>query len=411
MMGVDSVNQINQQQAPTKIWNSMFISIFFTNMALNLGQQMSNSLLAKYADSLGTPESLIGVLMSMFAVSALVFKIISGPAMDTYNRKYLVMGAMMIMAIAYVGFGSSKDIKPLMLFRLFQGIGNAFGNVCCLALVSDALPKDKFGIGMGYYSLAQVLSRAIGPSIGLTLVGWFGYSTTYYINAGVMLSAVIVASTIKIEFKRVKKLKITLNNIVAKEALIPAAVILFTGMGFTCINSFLIVFAAKQGVESGIGLYFTVSAFTLLLTRPLVGRLTDKYGLVKISIPAIAITALSFVIISFSESLPMFLVAAFVSSFGYGACQPALQSLSIKAVSKDRRGAASSTNYIGMDIGTIFGPTLAGIIAEVFGYYAMWRIMALPLCVSIAILVFTRRKIRRIEENFENGSEVAADNS
>jgi len=39
---------------------------------MNLGQQMSNSLLAKYADFIGAPATQIGMLMSMFAVTALL---------------------------------------------------------------------------------------------------------------------------------------------------------------------------------------------------------------------------------------------------------------------------------------------------------------------------------------------------
>lgn len=396
------------QEPQTKIWNKMFVSIFFANMALNFGQQMSNSLLAKYADSLGAPASQIGMLMSMFAVTALILRFVAGPAMDTYNRKHIVMGAMAIMAAAYFGFSISKTISSLMAFRLLQGCGNAFANVCCLAMISEALPKEKFGTGMGYYSLAQVISQAIAPTIGLYLVDWFGYNMTYAINGFIMMSAIIVASQIKINYKRTRKFKITINNIVAKEAILPASVLLFTAIGFQTISSFLFVFAGKRGVTSNIGLFFTVYALTMLFTRPLIGKLTDNYGLVKVAIPAIFLTGCSFFIISISASLPMFLIAAFVNAFGYGACQPALQSLAMKAVPKERRGSGSSTNYIGQDLGTIIGPTLAGILVQNFGYVTMWRYMMIPFVIGILLVFIFRGEITRIEEDFENRTQNAA---
>ncbi|MHB8127779.1 MAG: MFS transporter [Mobilitalea sp.] len=398
-MDIKIEKQINPSEGQTKIWNRFFISIFFVSMALNLGQNMSNSLLAKYADSMGAPASQVGMLMSMFAITALIFRFASGPAMDTYNRKHIIMGAMLIMATAYFGFSMSVSVSSLMKFRLLQGIGNAFGNVCCLAMVSEALPKNKFGTGMGYFSLAQVVSQAIGPVIGLTLVGWVGYSTTYIITGFVMLSSVLIASQIKIKFKRTKKLKISLSNIIAKEALLPAIIIFFVGMGFNTINSFLIVYAAKQGVQTGIGLFFTVYALTLLITRPTVGKLTDKYGFVKVGIPAIFFTGISFIIISVSTSLPMFLIAAFVNAFGFGACQPALQSLAMKSVPKERRGAAGSTNFIGLDLGTILGPMIAGAFAENLGYPVMWCVMTIPLIIGMSLVFIFRGKIVKIEEN------------
>ncbi|MDR1538851.1 MAG: MFS transporter [Clostridiales bacterium] len=406
-MSACSEKQIEQQLVPDKIWNSMFISIFIANMALNLGQQMSNPLLAAYADSLGAPASQIGILMSMFAITSLLCKIVTSPAMDTYNRKYMVVLSTAILATAYLGYSFSNEMPFLMLFRLLQGCASAFANVCCLALVSEALPANKFGTGMGYYSLAQVISQAIGPTIGLIMVSLFGYSMTYAVNAIVMLVALLLTSRIRYNFKRTKKLSITINNIIAKEAILPASLIFFMGVGFSTINAFLIVYAGKQGIQTGIGLFFTVYALTLLFTRPLIGKLTDKFGLFKVSVPAIIFTGISFFIISFSKSLPLFLVAAFINAFGYGACQPALQSLAMKSVPNERRGSGSSTNYIGQDLGSLVGPTCAGFFAQTIGYTSMWRIMITPLVIGLIILIAFKGKITRIEENFRKKSNVA----
>ena len=395
-----NINETGYQQ-PTKIWNRVFITVFLANMAFGLGQMMSNSMLSVYADSLGAPASQIGILMGMFALTALIFRFIAGPAMDSYNRKYLLMGATCIMATAYIGFSLSKSISSLMVFRLIQGIGNAFGNVCCFAIVADALPRNKFSVGIGYFSIAQVISRAIGPTIGLQLVAWFGYSNTYIINAGVMMIALFSASMIKIPPRPAKKLKLNLHNIIAKEALVPATITFFVAMGFTTINALLIVSAKKQGVVDGIGLFFTISALTMLITRPLVGKLTDKYGFAKVGIPAILMTGLSFIIISQSNTLMMFLVAAFVNSFGYGAVQPALQSLVMKSVPADRRGSAASTNYIGMDSATLIGPTIAGLVAQTFGYSLMWLVMIIPFIIGVVTIVIFRSNIKRIEDDFE----------
>ncbi|MDR3288561.1 MAG: MFS transporter, partial [Peptococcaceae bacterium] len=389
-----------QQYPPqvfVKIWNKTFISIFFASMAMNLGQQMSTSLLAIYADSLGAPATKIGLLISMFALTALLFKVIAAPAIDTYNRKYLVIGAMLILAASFFGFSLSTTLSSLMFFRLLQGIGLAFSNVCCLAMAAESLPKEKYGTGIGYYSLAQVASQAVGPAIGLAIAGAIGYPFTFAINAGVMLLAVIAAMRIKITFKRTKKLKITLNNIIAKEALLPALVQLFLSMQFMVVNSFLIVFAAKQGVTSNIGFFFTVSFATMLFTRPLVGKLTDKFGLVKVFIPALFSNLIAFILISYAYTLPLFLLAAFISAFGFGACTPAIQTLAMKLVSNERRGAGSSTNYIGADIGTLIGPVAAGSVAQLFGYAVMWRAMLIPLFIAMSIVFLARKKIGGVE--------------
>lgn len=392
--------QSNSYKEPTKIWNATFISIFIASAAVNLGQMMSNQILAKYADSINAPASAIGLLMSSFAITALLAKVIAGPAIDTYNRKYILAGATVVLATSFFGFSLSHSVNMLMAFRLLQGVGLTFGNVCCLIMAADSLPKEKYGVGIGYFSLAQVMCQAIGPTIGLSLVSAVGYRWTYTICSSVMLFATVMALRVKIDFVRTKKLKIDLNNVIAKEALLPASIVFLIQTTFCVINSFLVVFAGKQGVTKNIGLYFTVTALTMLVTRPMVGKLTDKLGLAKVVAPALLCNVAAFVIISYSNTLIMFLVASFISAFGFGACQPALQALTMKSVPSTRRGAASSTYYIGSDMGNLVGPAISGYVVILVGYANMWRIMVIPLILGIIMIIAFRSKIVTIEKNF-----------
>jgi len=401
--------KLENWEPPKTIWNYMFISIFFANMALNMGQQMSNSLLSLYAKSMNAPANQIGQLMSMFAVTALIFRFVSGPAMNSFARKKLVAMAMGFMAFAYLGFSFAPVIAAaigvdaivvLKMFRLLQGIGNAFGNSCCLTMVADLLPKEKFTTGMGYYACAQVVSQAIGPTIGILLRDAVGYNMTYIINFCVMCCAIMASLFVK-EAPRAKvPFKMTFHNMIATEALIPSFINFLVNIGFTSINSFMLVYAEERGI-SGASLFFTVYAITLLITRPMVGKLTDKYGFVKVGIPSLFMTAVSLVMIGCSKSIIFLLLAALVNAFGYGAVQPMLQSLCMKSVPDERRGSASSTNYISMDLATIIGPWVCGIVAARAGYTPlMWIIMSIPVIVGILAVWYWRNKIGRIEKNF-----------
>ena len=403
--------QTSAWEPPKTIWNPMFLSIFFANMALNMGQQMSNSLLSLYAKSLGSPADQIGQLMSMFAVTALIFRFISGPAMNAFNRRKLVGMAMSFMATAYLGFSFAPKIAPvvgleaitvLKCFRLLQGVGNAFGSACCLTIVSDTLPKDKFTTGMGYYSVAQVVAQAIGPTIGVSLRDLFGYNTTYIIIFCVMCVAIFTSTRVKLAPRKVVPFNLKLNNIIAKEALIPAAITFLVAMGFTSINAFMLVYAEERGIQGG-SLFFTVYALTLLATRPMIGKLTDRYGFVKVAVPSVFMTACSLALIGISTNVVMLLFAAFVNAFGYGAVQPMLQSLCMKAVPTERRGSASGTNYIGMDSATIIGPMVCGVVADTFGYTPiMWLVMTVPILLGMVAIFLLRKPIAKIENQFQN---------
>lgn len=380
---------------PETIWNRSFISIFVANMLMFMGQQMMNTLVAKYANTLGAAPVVVGIVTSSFAYTALIFKIFSAPAIDTFNKKYILVAAMIVMAMSYAGYSISTTIPVLMASRLLQGAGQAFSATCCLALATDALPKSKLGMGISVFSLAQVICQSIGPSIGLALARTIGYHYTFVIGACVMLTAAVFAFNIKNHYvKTDKKYQIKLNNIVAKEAILPAVLMFLLCMAYYNITTYLVIYADTVNAGEHIGLFFTVYAVTLLVTRPLIGKLGDRYGLVKIFIPAFMAFAAAFLLISVADRTWMFLLAAFISAFGYGACQPAVQTLCMKRVPKEKRGAGSSTNYIGQDLGNLVGPVIAGSVVQKLGYAVMWRVMIVPVVIAFIIVVLFRKTIQ-----------------
>ena len=392
----------HELQEQKTIWNKSFVSLFFTSMALNMGMFMTNSILSIYANSLGATESTIGLLMGGFAITSIVFRVISAPLMDTYNRKYIVASATFILFIAFFGFSIAKSVHMLFVFRLLQGCAMAFGNACCLAMVSDMLPKEKYASGIGYYSLAQVVCQAAGPSFGLFMVGAFGFPVTFAVTAVVMLIAAFLALQIKNNFIRTKKLEFSLKSIVAKDAALPALMMLMLSAGASSVSYFLILFSETRGVPN-IGLFFTVLALVMLLSRPLAGKLDDRYGSVKTTVPALFCAIASFYMIGSSWTLFAFLISAAVYALGFGASSIAAQALAMKSVPGERRGAASSMYYVGMDLGYLFGAMICGNIAQSFGYVAMWYTTPAFFFIIVMLMLIFRGTIKRVEKGFDSG--------
>ena len=388
------------QQAGASIWTKGFISLFITCIMLNVGQYMSNSILPVYMDSIGLSAAVVGLVLGTFAFSIILFRLVSAPVMDTYNRKYVVISSTIILSVAFFGFSIAKSVPLLICFRLIQGCGAAFGNACCLTIVADMLPKEKYSSGIGYFFLAPVLGQALGPFIGLLLLGQIGYSATFIVTACLMLLTGVLTSRLKISYTRTKKFKPVFSNIIAKEVFLPTVLLILISICIGAVSAFLVLFARNRGVTSNIGLFFTVSAGAMVISRPYIGRLTDKFGFVKMGVPLMICTIIMLFVTSISASLWCFLIAAVFSAFGYYACQPALQALAMKAVTGERRGAASATSSIGVDAGVLIGSSTAGSLVQAFGYVPMWRLLALAPLFGILVIILFRRRINGIEKSF-----------
>ncbi len=396
--------QVYSSEGPQKVWNPIFIRIFIVNVTMQMGQFMMNTLIPKYAKHLGASVSVVGIVTSMFAITALSMRIFAGPATMTFSKKKILAAASMVIASAFGLYGLSASIPMVMVARLLHGCGMGFSGSTALALASDALPHDKLGAGIGFFSLGQAIATAVGPSVGLTLVPKIGYSMTFFIGASVVVFAAFMLLTIKAPDIAAKvPFKISLNTIFAKEAAIPMLLILFLTIGYNNISAFLVLFAESRNVGN-IGLFFSVYAVVMLVTRPVVAVLSDRLGVRKIMLPAMICFAVSMVLISLSTSLTMFLIAAAIAAIGFGSCQPAVQTLCIKSVTPQRRGVGSSTNFVGLDLGGLVGPVLAGAVADRFGYATMFLLLTVPIGIAIAIFCLFYGRIKAIDTQTTVGS-------
>lgn len=383
-----------------KIWNRQFVCIFMANALMYLGLYMVQTLVTKYADSLGATEQQVGLVASSFAITALLIKSVSGTIIDSFRKESVLRFALVFMVVAFAGFSISNSVQSIFVFRLFQGVAQAFTAATYLALATEFLPPDKIGAGIGIFTLAQASGQAIAPAVGLWIEELSSLRMTFLFSACVLaLSFFMTFSVRTAPPPQRKKLRISPWNIVAKEALLPGIMQTLMVCCNSLINSHLVLYATELGID-GIGYYFTVYAGSMLITRPLLGKLTDRVGSIRVLVPALLCFAVSFYLISVATSLPLFLLSGVVGAFGFGAASPIINTLCVKSVTPDRRGLASTTSYIGFDLGNLIGPVVAGQLIPIVGYTPMWRIMPITVFCSLALLVIFRKRFARIDAEF-----------
>ena len=389
-----SNSTIPNTRPPEEIWNRVFVKAFIVNMLAQYGNYSMNTLSAPYANHLGAAATVVGLVSGLFALTALLFKFVSAPAIDAFDRRKVLMFSLAIMLASFVGYSLAHTIPALIVSRLLTGVGLAFVPTCCIAIASDALPPDKMSTGIGFFALGTVVTQALAPAVGLKLVNLIGYNATFGVFAVLTGLTILFAATMHTGFVPVAKFKITAGSIFAGEVLVPTIILALMNMVFCNVNAFLILFGEHQGVSSSrIGYFFTVLAVTMVVSRPMIGKLADQYGSGKIVLGSMVFFAASFIVISLSKDLPMFLFAAFLSAFGYAGSQPALMAVCMKSVPTERRGAASCTSYIGQDLGNLAGPILAGAIVEHMGYASMWRLMTVPIFIAMLITFLFRKQL------------------
>ena len=385
-----------QNNPRLSIWSVGFVMLLITNLFQSAGQMMMNTVIPLYADAMGAGATVVGVAAGAFGVTALASRPFAGPAFDSFSKKWMLFGAVALITIATFLYSVASSVPVLIGVRLLHGLAMGFSGPLGLSLATETLPPSRISSGVGVYSLAQAIGLAAGPAIGICLSQAVGYPLAFRFASGAMCIALVLLFFFKEPPGQPRKpYQLKLNRMFAREAIMPAVLLLLLMSAFCCTNSFLAIYAGLLGVE-GIGLYFTVYALCLVVTRPIFGRLADTFGSTKVLIPAMLCFAASYTIISLANSLPVFIVAAIVASCGFGACLPLLQAVTMKLVSPDAHGAASNTTYTGMDLANLVGPAAGGMIIEALhamtgditlAYTDMWLVMLIPIAASLVIFI------------------------
>jgi MFS family permease len=379
----------------TRILNSGFVKIFVINMLGQYAIYTMNTLSGPFADFLGAAPTVVGIVSSLFALTALSFKLISAPTIDAFRHKRVLIFALAIVLISCLFYMSSHSIPELVISRLLAGVALAFLPTVCFVIASGTLPVDRMGTGIGYFAIGTVVTQALAPVVGLQLVAMVGYNATFGIIAALIGATIALTFFVRLDDAApTRPFSFRPDSIFSGAVIIPAFLLLVEAMIWSQVNTFLVLFGVKRGVAAQeMGLFFTVLAVTLVVSRPLIGNLADRYGSSKVLLCSMCFLAASFLLISWSRSLPMFLVAAFVTAFGYAGCQPTLMAVCLRRVPAERRGAASCTAYMGQDIGNLVGGVLGGSLVQALGYASMWRLMLVPLAAAGAVVIAFRRQL------------------
>lgn len=363
---------------------------------------MMIALIPQYIYQMAETATIVGVVLSVFSIAALIIRPGVGIAIDYFKKNLLLAVAIGFIIIAFLCYGVARNVTILIIARLFHGIGVGISIPLCMVLASNVLPEEKMATGISFFTTANALATAIGPTLGMALVSRLNYSYTFFITSAILGISLLLALRIKTKKpERNKRFRFADNKFIVKEVAAPMIMMILFAISFTCVSAFLVIYASARSINN-IGLFFSAYAVSLIISRPISGKIADTYGAGKIIIPGIFIFAFSYILLSISSTILAFVLSGVAFAFGYGICIPAIQTLCLQLVDKDKRGAASNMNFFGVDIGSLLGPIIAGFIItnvqeatgiEVLGYVAMYRIMIIPILLAFVVFMFNRRKM------------------
>ncbi|MBN1631497.1 MAG: MFS transporter [Thermoleophilia bacterium] len=366
-----------------KLWTRGFLVITLENFLIAVNFWLLMTVVSKFAtDRFGVSTALAGLAVGIFIIGAVIGRSLCGKWIHRIGQtRTIYVGVVVTLALTLVYLAAGNTLL-LLLVRFLHGVAFGAAHVAAGTIVASVMPKERYGEGIGYFTLGQTVATGIGPFIGMLLIHHGSFDSVIIASAvasalGLALLPFLTVKDVELTAEQTEETKgFRIRSYIEPNAVPVALIAMVVYLCYSSVISFLALYAEDIRLVSAAGVFFVVFAAAVLVTRPLVGRRFDVKGENSVMYPAIPVYALGLVIVSQARHGAVLLLAAAVMGLGFGALQAAGQATAIKVTAPHRLGLATSTYYTFADVGAGVGPLLCGLLIPLTGYRGMYIVVA-----------------------------------
>ena len=329
-------------------------------------------------------EGEIGLLMATGTLVSVSLKPVNGLFVDRGGRiAFLVTGALLASAATIPWIFVTERGAHLFAIRIFQGAAYSFFATASYAYIAAVAPPDRRGEVLGVFGLSFFIPTALEWMIGRT-----GFQGLFLSAAVIALLAGMLPVMMREPQRSAKLTPSALLDFLSRAYFIPNSAAFLFGTAFGSIFTFLPVFLEIRRISS-IGVFVMIYAVTVIATRTLGRKLSDRMPRERVSLVSLLLLAAGILAIPFAGGHGGISLVAMVTGVGHGFLFPSLSALILDRAGSERGGMAMAMFTGAFDMGLVVGAAAFGFVAEHLGYTAMFS-SAAAFTAAGALFFFTQ---------------------
>ncbi|MBI4297589.1 MAG: MFS transporter [Chloroflexi bacterium] len=364
-------------------------------LAIFSSTMSKNPTLPLFIRSLDVPVATVGFIAAASTVVGIVVSLPAGVLSDVIGRRRVIIVAATVFATAPFLYLLVSAPWQLVMVRVYHGLATAILGPVAMAAVADAFDKGR-GERMGWYSSATMVGRFTAPFVGGALIFGDDFRWVFLATGFAGILALVAALRLPLAIAHSSSITSALRpsgNELRRElvTILTHRGILSTSLieavqyfAFGCLEVFLPIYLHEQASFSplAIGFLFTTQILVAALTKPVMGRLSDRYGRVLMIVAGLALGGIAMAVITMSSNYLILMVL--IGLFGLGL---ATVTASTSALVADLSRASSHGSALGvlssiMDIGHSTGPMVGGLLISAYQYRAAFGIVGVGLVLA-----------------------------
>ncbi|MBP9943933.1 MAG: MFS transporter [Desulfomicrobium sp.] len=362
-----------------------------------------NPVLPLFALYLGAGPEAIGLAVGISTVTGIFFKLPAGALSDVIGRRRTMLAGLCFFAIVPFAYFFINSYSMLVVVRFLHGFATAVYGPVAMAVVAD-VAGDRKGEMLSWFSSVAIIGTLAGAPIGGLIVSLMGgvdgatdatFNTVYAIVAVTGLASLLLGFKILLKDEapsgvgfasRMEQFMSGIKEVGGDRRVVATSAMEgVQNMTMGALEAFLPIYAVTVAGLSAFeaGLLWAVQVVVTMLAKPVMGKVSDRYGRRPLIVAGLLSCALPFALIPHLIGFWALVPACLL--FGFG---EALVTSSSAAMVADLCKARHYGTAMG-DFGTIFdvghasGPILGGLLVGALGYGWAFALMA---CVLIAVI-------------------------
>lgn len=341
-----------------------------------LGYGIIIPILYSYSKKFGLTDFQNGLLFASYSICQFISTPTIGRLSDKYGRRPMLIVSIIGTAVSFFMMAFAPNVAFLFLSRALDGL--TAGNIpVVFAVISDTTKPEERAKAFGIVGAAFNFGFVFGPAIAALTVS-FNPAIPFIIAGAITTAAAALCYFYLPETNKhmnevrhgklfdFRKMWRTLfdPNVGATFIITLVLMLAFSASIIYGFQPFTL--NVLKITESQNALLFTLFGVIGLISQTyLVGRFSKKFGMKKSFTTSLLFIALSFIIIYFSRSLPVFVTAMVILGLFNSIAQTLIPTILSQEADAKSQGSIMGLNSSYQSIGMIIGPIIGGVIATV----------------------------------------------
>ena len=336
-----------------------------------------------------------GLFLGFLTYSSAVSAPVTGALADRLGQRRILIISSIALAAFSIGYAVIPSYRVMLVLVIIHGIFWSGLLSASASYMTHLLPQSRRAEGIAYWGLSSIAAMAVAPTVGLWIYkrGWM-----WLCIVGAVLNLVMAAIAWNLkphEYPNGDR-SLRRGGLLEWRVLIVSISLFMYSFGYGGITSFTALYADANGVSPK-SLYLTAMAIVILVTRPLAGRLGDRWGYKRVFIPCLVLISLGMALLAVGGSRPLMIASAVVFGLGFGTAYPVYVGYVMQGVDPDRRGAAFGAILAAFDTGIGTGSTSMGWLIQRFGFPAAFGVAAALSALALPYFLAADRYFGRHE--------------